>query len=156
MVAAMLQAHEGNLHRTSRETGVPVNTVKNWKDKWEREGYPENIQELLPAVAGDFLDTATNLRWEMVERLAEKVRKDQVSPAQLVAGISMLTDKINVMKGLATSRTENVQIAATDPKELAKELASYVATAVDAAQERNDVIEDAEWTEQAPRALSAA
>jgi len=149
MVALTLQANDGNIRKTARETGVPFTTVKDWQHRWDKGGYPENLQEALPAVRAEFIDEAVELRWRMVEELRKKVEQGQVSPAQLVAGIGMLTDKINVMRGLATARTETVHTNAPDPQEFAKALAEYVNETVEAANTRHGEIEDAEIVEQA-------
>lgn len=146
-VALTLQANEGNIRRTARETGVPVMTVGDWKRHWDREGYPEAIQEALPMVREEFLEEAETVRWMMLSRLRDKIESGEGSVRDLMTGIGILTDKIHVMKGLATSRTETVHTNAPDPKEFAKELAQFVAKTVDDANIRNSEIEDADWEE---------
>ena len=155
-VAVMLQANAGNVKRTARETGIPAMTVRDWKVKWEREGYPEPIEEVLPAVTEDVTERMDYARGLAVETVIEKLRDNKVSAKDAAWIAQVFTDKIHLIRGMATSRTEQVMLAPVDAKELAKELAGYVARTVEAAQSRHEEIEDAEWTEQAPEALVAA
>lgn len=155
-VAVALQVNEGNIKRTARETNTPVATVRDWKRKWEAEGYPDPVQEALPAAREDAVNQFESTRLMMVERLNEALERDDVKPPQLIVGIGVFTDKINVMRGLATSRTETVAIAAPDMKELAAALSSYIDNTVGDALRRHDEIEDAEWEQAPPKALLPA
>jgi hypothetical protein len=154
-VALILQVNRGALRTTARETGIPVGTLRDWKMKWEKEGYPD-VSDLpdLP----DFVVVATEVRDLMLVKLREKVEAGQATARELVTGIGVLEDKIRVAKGLATNRTETVAVQSIDAKELAKELAQFVDSSAAAIQQRADVI-DAEWSEvkeSKPRALALA
>lgn len=151
-IAVTLQVNEGNIRKTARETGVPISTVRDFRDKWESEGYPETTQELVPIARETFLEKAKEVRFLMIERLREKVERGDATTRDLIEGIKALTDKINVMEGLATNRTEVVQNTLPDAKELAKELASFVNETVDAAVDRSLAI-DAEWEPVRPLEL---
>lgn len=155
-VALLLQANMGNVKRTAREANVPPMTVRDWKQKWEAEGYPEAVEEALPAVADDVTGYMDQARSLAVDVVIEKLREGKVGAKDAAWIASVFTEKINLIRGLATGRTETVQVQAVDAKELAKELATYVANTVEAAKVRHEVIDDAEWVEQAPEALPAA
>lgn len=155
-VAVILQANDGNVKRTARETGVPAMTVRDWKVKWQAEGYPDPIEEVLPAIAGEIAERMDYARGLAVDTVIEKLRDGKVSAKDAAWIAQVFTDKINLIKGLATSRTEQVQIAPVDTKALAAELVAYATEAVEAAQGRDEEIEDAEWSEQAVPALAAA
>jgi transposase-like protein len=155
-VALLLQANEGNVKRTARETHIPPMTVRDWKLKWEAEGYPEPIVEALPAAVDDVTGYMDQARSLAVDVVIEKLREGKVSAKDAAWIASVFSDKINLIRGLATSRSETIQVAPVDHKELARELATYVAATVEAAQVRHEEIEDAEWSEQAPAALPAA
>lgn len=155
-VAVILQANVGNVKRTARETGVPAMTVRDWKVRWEAEGYPDPIEEVLPTIAGEITERMDYARGLAVDTVIEKLRDGKVSAKDAAWIAQVFTDKINLIKGLATSRTEQLQIAPVDTKALAAELVAYAANAVEAAQSRDEEIEDAEWSEQAPLALAAA
>lgn len=155
-VALLLQANQGNVKRTAREAHIPPMTVRDWKLKWEAEGYPEPVEEALPTVADDVTGYMDQARSLAVDVVIEKLRDGKVSAKDAAWIASVFSDKINLIRGLATSRSETVQIAPVDTKQLAKELATYVAQTVEAAQVRHEEIDDAEWSEQAPVALPAA
>lgn len=155
-MALLLQANMGNVKRTAREAGVPPMTVRDWKAKWEAEGYPEPIEEALPAVADDVTGYMDQARSLAVDVVIEKLRDGKVTAKDAAWIASVFTEKINLIRGLATGRTETVQLAPVDTKALAAELATYVANTVEAAKDRHEVIDDAEWSEQAPEALPAA
>lgn len=155
-VALLLQANQGNVKRTAREANVPAMTVRDWKLKWEAEGYPEPLEEALPAVADDVTGYMDQARSLAVDVVIDKLRAGSVSAKDAAWIASVFTEKINLIRGLATGRTETVQLAPVDTTALAKELATYVAATVEAAQVRHEEIDDAEWTEQAPVALPAA
>lgn len=150
-IAVCLQANAGNIRKTARETGVPVSTVRDFRDKWEAEGYPEPVEGELPAVRRTFIEDAKEVRQLMIERLREKVERGEVTARDLISGIKELTDKINVMEGMATSRTEVVQ-SLPDARELAAELAAFIDRTVDDAVERANAI-DADWEEDQPLQL---
>lgn len=155
-VALLLQSNGGNVKRTARDAHIPPMTVRDWKQKWEREGYPEQVEEALPAVAEDLTTQLDQARSLAVDVVIEKLREGKVSAKDAAWIASVFTEKINLINGAATSRSEQVQTVALDATVLAKELATYVAETVEAAQGRHEEIEDAEWTEQAELALPAA
>jgi len=151
-VAVTLQANEGNVKRTARDLDMPHMTVRDWKAKWEREGYPAPVEELLPEVRSEQIATFEDARNLALTVVYEKLESRNVSARDAAWIVGVFTDKIRLIQGQATNRTETVQ-ALPDAKELAKELAAYIAGTVDAAQLRNDEIDDAEWKEVAPAAL---
>lgn len=152
-IAVTLQANGGNIRKSARETGVPISTIRDFRDKWEAEGYPEPLEGELPIVRRTFIEDAKEVRQMMIERLREKVERGDITARDLIAGIKELTDKINVLEGMATSRTEVVQTL-PDTKQLAIELAAFVNRTVDDAVDRANAIEG-EWTEVRPLELVA-
>lgn len=154
-IAVTLQVNDGNIRKTARDTGVPVSTVRDFRDKWESEGYPDPVDDALPIARATFIEEAKEVRYLMVQRLREKVDRNEATTRDLITGIQVLTDKINVMEGMATSRTEIAQIALPDTAELARELAEYVNRTVSDAVDRANAI-DAEWQEVKPLELVAS
>lgn len=146
-VAVVLQGNGGNVKRTAKDTGVPIATVRDWKRKWESEGFPKNMEELTSFVRDDFIGEATEVRWLMLEHLREKAERRELNGRDLLMGIGILTDKINVLSGMATSRTEHVELSLPDPQELAKALATFIGQTVESAVVREEEIEEAEFTE---------
>lgn len=155
-VALLLKANDGNVKRTARDAHIPPMTVRDWKQKWEASGYPEPIEEVLPAVADDVTGYMDQARSLAVDVVIEKLRDGKVSAKDAAWIASVFTEKINLIRGLATGRTETVQVAQVDARELAKELATYVAKTVEAAQVRHEEIDDADWEEAPVVALPAA
>lgn len=149
--AVVLKANGGNVKKTGRETGVPPATVRDWKQKWEEDGYPD--VEDFELELKDFVESATEVRFLMVEMLREKIERRELTGRDLITGIGILTDKINIMTGMATSRTEHVELALPDPQELAKALATFVGNSVDDAINRNEEIEDADFEEVPKKTL---
>lgn len=156
-VAVILQANAGNVKRTARETSVPPMTVRDWKVKWEAEGYPDPIEEVLPAISEEITERMDYARGLAVDTVIAKLRDGKVSAKDAAWIAQVFTDKIQLIRGMATSRSESVQVAAVDAKALAAELAGYVAKTVEAAKDRHEeiTIEDGEWSEQAQPALAA-
>lgn len=142
-IAVVLQANDGNIKGTARELGLAPATVRWYRDKWEREGMPKQIEDRVPAIRNDFAKFAEDLRWELYEALAEKAQQRDLSGRDLIQGIAMLTDKINILTGKATTRTEHVETKA-DSEAIAKNLADFLAKSADLAKERSDAIESSQ------------
>lgn len=153
--AVLLQGNQGNITRTARDLGIPKGTVQDWKRKWEMEGYPEKVEEVLPAVREAVLDDFKRIVTLSVVNLLEALETNRVPTKELSWIALNFTDKIRLIQGEPTSRTETVQ-SLPDAKELAKELATFVVDTVSAAKERTELIEDAIHWEEANKALSLA
>lgn len=145
-VAFTLQLNQNNVRRTSKETGVSPATIRDWRKKWEEEGYPdsEDFQEALPALREDFIQSLQDVRWQMVEKLQKKVEIGDPSVRDLIYGIGIITDKINVAQGVKTNK-ETVIAVLPDSTALAEQLVQFVEKTVTDAQRRREVIEDAEY-----------
>lgn len=153
-VYVALTVHQGNIKRTARETNVPVSTVRLWKVDWEKNPPSEELMEKAEQQAEEFVGNATRARDLALAEWESKVRGGEVGAKDLMVGVGVLTDKINLAKGLATSRTESTrrELDAVEIREIAKGL---VQGALQAAKEREEIIEDAEWSEQSQGELSA-
>lgn len=158
-VRLALEINQGNIKRSSRDTGVPYMTVQNWKQQWEKEGLPTSVAEALPQAAIDFTTVGVEVRdyalVKIKELIPEATIKDLRSLATLVG---ILDDKVRLAQGLATSRSEQVHVHAIDPETVGKQIGSYIGAALEAAQHRADVIEgtvieESDSKEQADSAL---
>lgn len=141
-------ANGGNVKRTSRDAGVPSTTLRDWVKEWETD--PPAV-DLVQQAAGDFLVDAERVRDAALATLEKKL--GDATPSALVATVGMLTDKINLTKGLATSRSETVH-ALPPPEEIAAALTAAFQGALQAAKDRDQEIIDAEVIE--PPALMPA
>ena len=161
LVKVTLEANGGNVKRTARETGIPIMTVRDWKKKWEREGVPATVSEALPAVIDEFVGRATSIRNKMLDKLDEEV--PNMKGRDLIVGIGVLTDKVRLVEGKATSRTEHDSPGSLPVEQVRELFAGFAKGIVEAAQQRDSEIsfateeaEDAEWTEQPVLGLPAA
>lgn len=167
LVHTVLHANNGNVKRTARETNLPIATVRDWKNKWEREGLPAPVAEVLPAVQDAFVAKATRVRDKMITRLEEAVDQNKVGPKDLLVGVGVLTDKVRLIEGKPTSRTENTGLGALPVEEVRELFAGFAKGIVEAASQRAAIISstteedpiDAEWApvpeEQATALLTA-
>lgn len=144
----VLTTNAGNIKRTVRHTGVPEGTLRGWIRQWEESGPPE-VGEIVESVEG-FLSDATRVRDKALKVLETKL--DSASPAQLVTAVGVLTDKIHLAQGLATSRTETVH-SLPPAEEIREALQAAMAGALDAARMREHELLEAEGVEQSPREL---
>ena len=153
-----LQVNEGNVARTHRDTGVPEQTVRDWKGQFEKDG-PPNL-EVVSELHTDFLTTAERVRDKLIENYEKALDNGKISPDKMPIHIGILTDKVQLLKGMATSRSEGT-VALPSPqamRELAGGVFDAMLNAVSKQDERSsDIIDgDYEVVENKPKALSAA
>lgn len=141
-VQLALTVNDGNVERTTRDTGIPAQTVRDWKRKWAREGPPVVVADKAVDQAGDFVAKAVAIREKALALLEERLG-DIKNPKDYAVIIGILTEKINLATGLATSRTETVH-SGPSPAELASAMQGLFAGAAMAAQQRAEVIIDVE------------
>lgn len=149
-VYVALAANDGNVKRTARETGVPENTVRRWRDDWERNGPPSTEQ--VEMAVGEFVEEATSLRGRALLALKLKVEQlvkdpSKVKVAELTTLVGVLDDKITRASGMATSRTEHVH-SLPSPDEIREALGQAFQKQMELAAQRAEEIIDAEFTEE--------
>jgi transposase-like protein len=137
-----LTVNEGNVKRTARELSMPPSTVKKWKVEWERHGVPEAIQEVAAQEAEQFITDASRARGKALMQWEAKVDQGEVAARDLMTGVGVLTDKITALTGLAKSGETKPAIEPAHMRELARGLFQG---AWDAAQEREQVIQEADY-----------
>jgi transposase-like protein len=140
----------GNVLRACRETGVPQQTVRNWKKKWDVEGGPnEGIADAAESkVIPGFVKMASTVRDEALKKIHELLPKTDVKDlAKLATIVGIMDDKVRLASGLATSRKE-VQHSLPSPEEMRALGKGYAAGAISAALERDEAIIDAEVVQQ--------
>lgn len=161
-VKAALDSNGGNVKRTARETGLPVMTVRTWKQKWEREGLPAEVEAALPAIIEGEVEDIDRVRNKYLAILEEKADRRDVTTRDAITAYGVLTDKSRLMQGKPTSRTEHDGGAGSLPVDQVREMfAGFARGIVEAAAQRDAAISsanqeepiEAEWTEQAPLAL---
>ena len=137
-VLAVYASNGGNLLRTAKETGVSRNTIRHWLE----EAPPPD--ETLQAAVDAFVAEARSIRTIALEKLKGLVENDQVDARTLITVVGVLDDKVTRASGLPTSRTEH-QNALPSREELKELLGTFVEVAVEAAEQRDSDIEDAEY-----------
>lgn len=148
-VYVVLVTNEWNVKRTARETGIPEQTVRRWKNDFIENGPPntENLEEAL----GDFLEEAEKVRWKAIRVLDHKIK--DAKPSELITVIGVLDDKISRARGLALNRVEHVH-ALPSPEEMAAQLRAAMQGVLEAATRRQEEIIDAEVVLELPAASS--
>lgn len=152
-VLLTLQINDGNVKRTSRQTEVPEQTVRTWKKQWEEEGVPEVIEDIALAEAGSFAARAEKVRDLALDEWEKQVLKGEVKARDLMIGIGVLTDKIDRARGLARSQPQDGPKELPSREEMMALAQGITRGAIEAVQQRDQEIVDAEVVEQATEAL---
>lgn len=157
-VAVALAANDGNVKRTARECDVPVQTVRDWKKLWEREGFPASVEEEIPAAAEEFTEVALRVRSKAMDKLEQAVDNDELKPKELMVAIGILTDKVQAIKnaGKGGSKGDTININLPAPSEFRQAIEEYVDMTVQNAKDRDNIIveaTDAEWEQVEKKAL---
>lgn len=146
-VYVTLAANDGNVKRTARDTGVPVSTIRRWRDEWDRlEGLPP--PSAVDEAIGSFADKADTIRWKALVELERQL--GAAKPADLIKIVGILDDKITRARGLADRTVEHRHVLPT-ADELRELVQGFAEATRQAALERAGDIIDAEIVEQAPR-----
>ena len=147
-ILTVLAANGGNVKRTARECDVLPATIRRWREQ-DAHGQGPPAEKIAAAV-DSFAADAERLRNTALEKLEALVNSGAVSARELITTIGVLDDKLRLAKGLPNSKVEHKHSLPTG-----EELATFQAAALDfvqagikAAQERHDVIVDAELVEE--------
>lgn len=142
LVYAELSVNEGNIKRTARNTGVPVATVRRWRDEWERNGVPESVHTEVAPIAGEFLQDAIRIRGKLLVSLEAMLdRGDKATIPQISTAIGILSDKIRAYEALTESKQVEHKIVLPPAEELQQLFAGLLTGVVDAAKARAAEIE---------------
>ena len=125
---AALDANGGNLTRTSREIGVPLSTIRNWRDGMGTNG---DVAELRSQKRGELADELTEIAWLLAGDLQDESKRRRASLVQTATSMAIVIDKTQLLRGLPTSITENAEISY-------EERVARVAELLDAAGARRD------------------
>lgn len=147
-VYVVLTANDLNVKRTARETGVPENTVRRWRDEF-KESPPST--EMVEVAVSDFVGQADDLRMLGLKALRGKLDQlianpKDVNVGQVTTMIGILTDKIDRAAGLATSRVEHEHTL--NPGDIREALVGFVQDMQSLARSREEEIQEAEIIEQ--------
>lgn len=143
-VYVVLSANDGNVKRTSRETGVPENTVRRWRNEFVENPPTTTAAE---EAAGDFVGEAESVRNLALERIKTLIpTSEKINELNNTVGI--LTDKIDRARGLGDSRRVEHNHTLSSSEELKALMGEFLATSKELAVSREAEIVDAEIVEQ--------
>lgn len=146
-VYVALAANEGNVKRTARDTGVPISTIRRWRDEWERLDNLPEPKELGEAIE-NFADKAESIRMKALLELERQLHT--AKPGDLIKIVGILDDKITRARGLADRTVEHRHVLPT-ADELRELVTAFAESSRQTALTRADDIIDAEIVEQAVR-----
>jgi transposase-like protein len=142
-VYVVLQANDGNVKRTARETGVPENTVRRWRNQFQEDGPPDT--ELVEQEATDFIEDADRVRHKALRLIEEKVDQKDAKLNELNNTVGILTDKIDRVR-LPNKQVDHVHhLPPAD--EIRQVMAAFAQQQLEMAQRREEEIVDAEFGE---------
>lgn len=147
-VFVVLAANDGNVKRTSRETGVPVGTIRSWRVQFE-ENPPDT--SMLEKVVGDFVERASSIRDDGLEVIGLKLTLLKNDPekakiAELSTLVGILTDKIDRASGVTQRVSHEHHLPPAD--EVRELMRGFVDTVQELSRAREEEIVDAEIVEQ--------
>jgi transposase-like protein len=138
LVYAELTANGGNIKRTARHLGIPMSTIRRWRDLWEHEGgVPESVQlEIAPATA-DFLTDAKRVRNKLLARMEQLADNgDKLLLRDVATSIGILSDKVRAYESINDVKKVEHSLVLPDPEELRELMMGAVEGVVGAAQKR--------------------
>lgn len=147
----VLTANDGLVKRAARELGMPENTLRRWRDEWEKEGPPQ-LDEVDEAVT-DYLSGMISARDSAVEVIRMKLEllkkdPDKAKLAELSTVVGVLDDKISRAKGLDKGQRVDHHHHLPAPEELRALMGEFIQGSIRAAERRAEEIVDAEIVEQ--------
>jgi transposase-like protein len=143
-VFTLLAANDGNVKRTSRESGYPENTVRRWRNEF-KETPPR--AELVEKAAADFIAEADIVRNLALAEIKRKIQAGEGKISELNVTVGVLTDKIDRARGLDVKRVEH-QHHLPSPEEARALLRGFAQEVFQLSASRDAEIIDAEIVEQ--------
>jgi transposase-like protein len=94
---AALAANGGNLKRTARELGVPINTLRRWR---EGTAHPEAVANATPKKAA-LAELLEGHAYRLLELAMEPDRLADATMPQLMTAFGIAVDKMRLLRGMA-------------------------------------------------------
>lgn len=153
MLLVVLKTNNGNIARSSRDTGIPEATIRDWKKDWEANGIPEELLTPVQEQSESIIEDMERVRYKALQLLEAQLPTAR-SIRDLATVFGIVDDKIRLARGLATSRTETTHELPA-PEKMAEMFRAIVSGALEAqntrAKDISETIDDSHVVEQAPR-----
>lgn len=162
-VLATLRGNGGNVSRTSRETGIALQTIRDWKKLQESGKTKPGVRNAIPAAVDKAVVNWERVRNKALESVEKHLDDGKVNAVQSITVFGVLTDKIRLMRGEATSRTETIHGGGATPQEIGSAIGAALESAFGALSKRKtEILEiednrntiNAEYVELLPEGLS--
>lgn len=105
---AMLDSNGGNISLTSRQTGLPMATLRSWRDR----GVHTDVAELQVNKRRDLADVFEEAAYKFVDHAVNTIDRSYGANAMTAAAIA--TDKMRLLRELPTSITADAKAAANE------------------------------------------
>lgn len=100
-VLALIQANDGNILQTSRDTGIPHQTIRRWVE------YPERFSALQTEKQDNLLEKLDKRAHDLIDAMPDKIPGASLSATATALGI--VIDKSQLLRGLPTSINAEVE-----------------------------------------------
>lgn len=139
-VYVVLRANDNNVKRTARESGVPENTVRRWRDEWAN-GINIPSDEAVQVEANGFVERAEEVRDFALNQLVLKIPDPKTKASELITIVGVLDDKISRARGIDRDRNLNVKFSLPSPEEIQELMGGFVQAAIAKASDNDDIID---------------
>jgi hypothetical protein len=136
-----LTALEGNVRRTAKNLGIPVPTVRRWRDEWRLNGVPEKVRAEIAPIVSDFLTDALRIRGKLLLKLEQLVDDGKVTPRDVTTALGVLSDKIRAYENVRETQKVEHTLNLPPADEIRELFAGMLEGMVDAARLRAAEIE---------------
>lgn len=124
---AILDANDGNVSKTSRDTGIPRKTITEWRDG----RHPDDVARIRQEKKRDLAESLELIAHTLVGSLNVKIETANLQQAATTLGI--VIDKMQLLRGDATTRNEIVHEGLNQEERIGR-----IADLLDAARTRRD------------------
>ena len=123
---AALDANAGNLRRTSRQIGIPVTTLWDWRNGRGTNG---DVSELRTQKKGELAGELTEIAWKLAGDLQRGEKRRKASLVQIATSMAIVIDKALLLRGQPTSVSQDADVGYD-------ERVARIADLLDAARDR--------------------
>jgi len=138
---AELAVNDGNVKRTARNLGIPISTVRRWRDEWQDSGLSDEVSAEVAPIIADFMQDAVRIRGKLLLRLEEMLENEQGTMAQVSTAFGILSDKVRAYEAVNESRRVEHTVVLPPAEELKALFSGLLEGVVESARVRAAEIE---------------